>query len=137
MNPFSYSDEEQKHLLDHYTAFRIRLADLDRLIYLQNLLLTKGIPAPIEGPDPDWNNTVSLIQDLKYGYLASLLDSRSDSLDSRDLLPKLYPERRNEIQAFFSRHEQVIRSIARFRHKAVAHVDNDLATLLMAHARRY
>jgi hypothetical protein len=137
MNPFSYSDEEQKCLLDHYIAFRIRLADLDRLIYLRNFLLTTSLPAPTGGPDPDWNNTATMIGDLNYGYLASLFDSRADSLDSRVLLPKLYPERRAEIEAFFSRHQQVIKSIARFRHKAVAHVDNTLSTLLEAHSRRY
>jgi hypothetical protein len=115
MAPFSYSAPEQKLLLDHYITFRIRLADLDRLIYLRGALVTDGLPAPIKGPDPDWNKTATLIGDVLYGYLASLFDSRSDSVDLRKLFPKLYPERAPTIQGFFSRYELVIRSITRFR----------------------
>lgn len=135
LQPFSYSHDEQRSLLAHFIAYRLRLDDLGRLMDIRNILLSNvPLPAPTWSDDPTWSNAASVVSNVIDGYMVSLFDSTSDSVDCRVLLPRLYLEQAGAIRSFFQRHEAVIQSYKRFRNKAVAHMDRRLDRLIQAHA---
>src|SRR5438874_5618951 len=137
LKPFSCADEDQRSLLDHFIVYRLRMDDIARLMDIWKLCLDEStaLPAPTISGDKDWRSIATVVSNVFAGYVTSLFDSDTHSLDCRQLLPMLFPEETKAIDRFFQDHKSAIESQKRFRNKAIAHSDRRLATLLQAHSR--